>query len=159
MFIIRTKCAMCEKSHDARNKNCRIRQQKMKKTKSTKIDEISFFSVKQTSIRFVVMLCSSSSEAHFSLSNVEREELLASQNDSQNNSQKNPQNDPQNDSQNDSQNRISFLESTSSESASESDSCSFAVVSVLNDLFAVTFVDAFIQYSMTLSMTSSAHLD
>jgi hypothetical protein len=141
---------MCEEFHDVRNKNCRIHQQKMKKTKSTKIDEISFFSVKQTSIKFVVMLCSSSFKTSLSLSNVKREELLASQNDFQN--------DSQNDFQNDSQNRISSLESAS-ESASESDSCSFAVVSVLNDLFAVTFVDAFIQYSMIFFMISSTHLD
>jgi hypothetical protein len=78
MFIIKTKCAMCEEFHDARNKNCCIRQQKMKKTKSTKIDEISFFSVKQTSIKLVVMFCSSFFEIHFSFSNVEKKKLLAS---------------------------------------------------------------------------------
>ncbi len=151
MFIIRTKCAICEEFHDARNKNCRTRQQKMKKTRSTKIDEISFFFVKQTSIKFVVMLCSSSFETHLSLSSVKRKELLASQNDSQN----------------DSQNRISFFRSTSSESASESDSCFLVVVFdvvlvivfALDDLFAVTLVDVFIQYFMIFLMISSAHLD
>jgi hypothetical protein len=139
MFIIRTKCAVCEEFHDARNKNCRTRQQKIKKTRSTKIDEISFYSVKQTSIRFVVMLCSSFFEVHFSFSSVKREELLASQNDFQN--------------------RISSFESTSSELASESDSCSLVVAFALDNLFAVTFVDAFIQYSMILLMTSSTHLN
>ncbi len=157
MFIIRTKCAICEKSHDARNKNCRIRQQKMKKTKSTKIDEISFFFVKQTqtSIRFVVTFCSSFFEAHFSLSNMKRKELLASQNDFQN------------DSQNDFQNRISFLKSTSSKSTSRSTSksvmCFLAVIFVVVVVFAVAFVFAvalvFTQYSMIFLMISSTQLN
>jgi hypothetical protein len=42
MFIIKAKCVICEESHDVRNKNCHTHQQKMKKTKSTKVDEISF---------------------------------------------------------------------------------------------------------------------
>jgi hypothetical protein len=152
MFIIKTKCAVCEKLHDARNKNCRIRQQKMKKTRSTKIDDISFFSVKQTSIKLVVavMLRSSFFEVHFFFSSVKRKEFLASQNDFQK----------------DSQNRTSSFESASSES-SKSDLCSFAVVFdvafvavfALDDLFVVTHVDVFKQYFMILFMTSSTHLN
>ncbi len=152
MFIIRAKCAVCEKSHDVRNKNCRIRQQKMKKTRSTRIDDISFFSVKQTSIKLVVvvMLRSSFFEIHFSFNSVEREELLASQNDSQK----------------DSQNKISFFESASSKS-SKSNLCLFAVVFdvafaavfVFDDLFAVTRVDVLKQYSMSSLMISSSHLN
>jgi hypothetical protein len=46
MFIIRAKCAICEEFYEVRNKHCRTRQQKMKKTKSTRIDDISFYSVK-----------------------------------------------------------------------------------------------------------------
>ncbi len=34
MFIIRAKCAICEESHETRNRHCCTRQQKMKKTKS-----------------------------------------------------------------------------------------------------------------------------
>ncbi len=151
MFIIKAKCAICEELHDARNKNCRIRQQKMKKTRSTKIDEISFFFVKQTqtSIRLVVTLCSSFLETHFSLNSVEREEFLALQNVSQNNSQ------------NDSQIRISSLKSTSSKSTSSSTSklamCFFAVIFVIVVAFAVAFV--LIQYFMISLMISSTQLN
>ncbi len=165
MFIIKAKCAVCEESHDVRNKHCRTRQQKMKKTKSTKIDDISFFSVKQTSIRFVVLFCSQSLEIHFSLNSVKRDEYLASQNDSQN----------------DSQEKISRLESTSSESISESTSSesisestssrsalySFVVVFVVvlvvafdfAVLFIITFVDVFIQHLMISFLISSTHLN
>ncbi len=152
IFIIKAKCAICKEFYDARNKNCRIRQQKMKKTKSMKIDDISFFSVKQTSIKFVVavMFCSSFFENHFSFNNVKREKLLASQNDFQKNFQ----------------NRISFFESTSSKS-SKSDLCFFAVVFdvvfvavfAFDDLFAVIRVNAFKQYFIIFFMISSTHLN
>jgi fatty acid desaturase len=125
----------------------------MKKTRSTKIDDISFFSVKQTSIRLVVavMLCSFFLEAHSSLSNVEREELLASQNNFQN--------------------RISSFESASSKSASESTSSRsvqcflvvvfvavsvVVVVAVLIVIFiAVVVANVFVQHLMTLSAHSN----
>ncbi len=152
MFIIKAKCAICEESHDARKKNCCIRQQKMKKTKSTKIDDTSFFSVKQTSIRFVVvvMFCSSFFEIHSSFSNVKKEESFVFQNDFQK----------------DFQNKISLFESTSSES-SKSNSCffvvvfdvAFAVVFAFDDFFAVIRVDVLKQYFMISLMISSTHLN
>ncbi len=163
MFIIKVKCAICEKSYDVRNRHCRTRQQKMKKTKSTKIDDISFFFVKQTSIKLVVLFCSQILEIHFSSSSVERDEYLALQNDSQN----------------DLQERISRFESTSSKSVSESASsksisesassesalCFFVVVFVVAFvvafviLFVITFVDVFIQHLMISFLILSTHLN
>ncbi len=163
MFIIRTKCAVCEEFHDARNKNCRTRQQKMKKTRSTKIDDISFFSVKQTSIRLVVLFYSQSFEVHFSLSSVKKDEHLASQNDFQN----------------DLQERISRFESTSSKSVSESASSESISESTLSEstlrffvvvfvvafavafvvFLVITFVDVFIQHFMIFFLISSTYLN
>ncbi len=172
MFIIRTKCAICEEFHDVRNKNCRIRQQKMKKTKSTKVDDISFFSVKQTSIRFVVLLCSQSLEIHSSLSSVKRDEYLASQNDLQNDSQEKIScfESASSKSISESASSKSISESASSESFSESTSsestlCSFVVVFVVAFVvafavfFVITFVDIFIQHLMISFLISSAHLN
>ncbi len=167
MFIIKTKCAICKKFHEARSKNHRTRQQKMKKTKSTKVDDTSFYFVKQTSIKLVVMLCFQLLETHFSLSSVARNEYRVSQNDFQK------------------WISIGFidfrlLESTSSKSASSESMSSksssqeltssesilcFAVVIIavfLAVAFAVilafTFVDVFVQHFMIFSMTSSTHL-
>ncbi len=181
MFIIRVKCAICERLHDVRNKNCRIRQQKMKKTRSTKVDDISFFSVKQTSIRFVVLLCSQSLEIHSSLSSVERDEYLASQNDFQNDlrkrisclesaSSKSVSESASSKSVSESTSSKSVSRSASSESVSESASsesalCSFVVVFVVVHavafavLFVITFVDVFIQHLMISLLISSAHLN
>ncbi len=124
-----------------------------------------FFSVKQTSIKLVVLFCSQFFEIHFLFSNVKRNEYLASQNDFQN----------------DFQEKISRFESTSSKLISESTLsksisestllksilCSFvivfvvvlAVVFVFVVFFIIIFVDVFIQHFMISFLISSTHLN
>ncbi len=82
MFIIKAKCAICEEFYEVRNKHYRIRQTKTKKTKLTRIDDISFFLVKQTSIK-LVMLIVQISKIYLSFNNVERNEHFTFQNDFQ----------------------------------------------------------------------------